>query len=542
MAELSRSLRTSNPSEARARCLRATAWFRDTMEKLSRMPDPTRADLETAAIRFFKTLEQELDRPRSYYPDIIGEEVERNLEASRDRISEIDGQLITNVFDEEVKSKADVLLESLAAESNELHPELRLFSLQLAARAEREQLLKLMHLLTMPVLPYIPEDMMFVRSGFPSPVVPETALSTEASLPLREAAEAYIAKIKAKKLSASHQNELARALRWLQECTGSSRTLSSITKGELRSFRDDIERLNASLQGSSLAFKERLTSSPQQQIKSVTAKRYWQSIKSFFAWAAEEGYIDDSPALSLKVQTKKGEAKRTPVPFSSDELGALFETPLYAGYCSAKRLRVTGQLFRREGHWWAGVLLLYTGLRASEFSQLLPTDFDFGHDIPHLKIQQEDQTGAKVKSTKTSSSVRDVPLHPDLLTLGLRQLVERRAKFRPKQRVFHEFNLGVHGRTSAGMTKFWSAYLRLFGLWKPGRSTHVFRHTLTACLRANEIGDDEIGALLGHSPQTVTGGYGGAFPLSRKAKALLALDYGFDVVAKLGGAFDPMRH
>ncbi len=504
------------------------------------MPDATRADLELAANRFFQELEQELDQ-RKLNIDNIAAELDFNREESRRRISELDDQLASNLFDKSVQTKAAWLIEGLA-NLDGMEPAMRIFSFQLAARAEREHLRKLIHLLNSPIQPYFPEDPVFTRTASATPVPMQALPVPPSGITFSNAAQAYIARIKAKKLSASHQNELARALRWLEECIGHDRQLTSITKTELRTFRDDIERLGANLQGSMLAFKDRFATSPTGRIKSVTAKRYWQSVKSFFAWAADEGHIEESPAASLKIQSVKGEVPRTPEAFSTKELRLLLASPLYAGYLSRKRVGTLGSCRIREGHWWSGILLLYTGMRASEFSQLLPSDFIFDHDIPHLKVQAEDGAGAKVKSAKSAASLRDVPLHPDLLRLGLRQLVERRAKLNPKGRTFHEFNLGVHGRKSDGMTKFWSLYLKRTGLWKPSRSTHVFRHTLAACLRANGATDEEIGGILGHSPQSVTAGYGGAIPLSRKLKTLGALDFGFDVVNGLGGDYVESPH
>ena len=503
------------------------------------MPSPKRADLEKAAIEFFRSLEAELNQPRRFHPDNLAAEVDFNLEESRHRIGVLDEQLIGNDFDQSTHKRAEALLEGLTIELNGLQPEQRLLVLQLAARAEREQLLKLIHLLSVPIEEYKTTDALFASKKSGSvPFAPNPS----GGLSLGKAATAFQLHVKSKLLGASHQNELARALRWFQECVGSERPLASVSKEELRNFRNDLERLRAKLQGSALPFKDRLTSSTESQIKSVTAKRYWQSVKAFFAWATDEGHLEENLAASLKIEAKKGEAKRTPEPFSQVELQALFQSPLYAGYLSENRLMQPGNCRTREGHWWAAVLLLYTGLRAGELSQLLPSDFKFNHDVPHLKVRELDDSGAKIKVTKTGSSVRDVPLHPALLTLGLRQFVERRAKLRPKDRTFRDFNLGVHGRTSDGMTKFWGRYLKQFGAWKPGRATHVWRHTFAACLRANDVAEEDIGALLGHSPQSVTGGYGGAFPLARKAKTVGRIDYGFDVVASLGGPFDQKRH
>lgn len=501
------------------------------------MPSPTRLDLESAAIEFFRSLEAELNQPRRFHPDNLAAEVDFNLEESRHRIGVLDAQLIGNDFGPSTHKRAEALLEGLALDLNALQPEQRLLALQLAARAEREQLVKLIHLLSVPIQEYKVTDALFSSKNDGSPSFAPNQPIQGDSLSLGKAGAAFQLHVKAKKLGASHQNELARALRWFQECVGSERPLASVTKGELRKFRNDLERLRANLQGSTLSFKDRLTNSPENQIKSVTAKRYWQSVKAFFAWAAEEGHLEANLAASLKIAAKKGEAKRTPEPFSQDELQTLFQSPLYGGYLSRTRLTQPGSCRVRDGRWWSAVLLLYTGLRAGELSQLLPSDFSFLHEIPHLKIREEDEKGTKVKSAKTGSSIRDLPLHPDLLTLGLREFVERRAKLKPIDRTFRDFNLGVHGRTSDGMTKFWGRYLRQFDLWKPGRATHVWRHTFAACLRAHDASQEDIGALLGHSPQSVTGGYGGAFPLIRKSKVLKRLDYGFDVVAALGGPY-----
>ncbi|MEQ1494892.1 MAG: tyrosine-type recombinase/integrase, partial [Novosphingobium sp.] len=182
------------------------------------------------------------------------------------------------------------------------------------------------------------------------------------------------------------------------------------------------------------------------------------------------------------------------------------------------------------------------GLRAGELSQLLPGDFDFSAEVPHLKVRRVDETGATIKSTKTDGSVRDVPLAPVLLQLGLAEFVAQRAKVDRKRRVLHEFNLGSRGRTSDGMTKFWGAYLRAHDLWKPGRSTHVWRHTLIANLRANGVPIEDIAAFVGHKQQSVTASYGGDYPLERKLKTALAIDYGFDVISAAGGDYDVKRH
>jgi integrase len=152
---------------------------------------------------------------------------------------------------------------------------------------------------------------------------------------------------------------------------------------------------------------------------------------------------------------------------------------------------------------------------------------------------RRDGDGKFEKTTKNEASIRDIPLAPVLIALGLEQFVRNRAKL---DRLFIEFRFGSAGRKSDGATKFWLRYLKKFGLWKPGRSTHVWRHTVAAFLRSNGVSDEDIGAFIGHSGKTVTSGYGGPQPLARKALTLSKLNYGFDILDVLGGTFVKTKH
>ena len=544
MADFRRSLHTSDPRTARARCLHATVWFREMMEDLNRMPAPTREQLEKAAERFFRELAQEIDQPRNFDPDHFDDQIAWNVEESKGRSRALEGQLANNVFDGQVVQRATRLVEVAGESLDALSDHDRLFAFQLAARAEREQMQLLIHLLTRPARVFGPGDGIVRAPSVPpaNTPLPVDVVPVSGGMLLQQVTETYLKRKEARGLSQSQVDEVGRALGWLKERLGHERPLASIRKDEVRKFRDDVARLDVTLRGRGAPFEHRLTNVPGDQIKSVTALRYWKSVQAFFAWAAAEQHCDQDPSAGLVLEPKKGEVKRSPLPFSEKELRHLFKTPLYAGYKSVSRLSQPGECQVREGHWWSGVLLMHTGLRAGEVSQLLPADFEFSAEIPHIKIRAEDEAGKRVKTTKNEASVRDVPIAPVLLELGFAEFVLRRRKLAPKARVFREFRLGARGRTSDGMTKFWGDYLKKFGLWKEGRATHVWRHTVVACLRANEVPEEDIGAFVGHKRGTVTAGYGGPYPLARKLKTIEQLNYDFDVAAALGGAYDGASH
>ncbi len=508
------------------------------------MPSPSRHDLEQSARSFFEGLAREIDGPRKFDTTYFSEELALNIEASNDRIRELDVQLVTNTFDDAVKFKAEIIAGDAGMPLGQLSDEQQLYTQKLAARAEREQLEMLKHLLTKPIQPFLGNDAIFSTAPVLSiPSAVPISQTFEHGPRLDHLVAGYMESMKARSLGHSHMDEVGRALGWFQERMGHDRDINSITKADVRLFRDDIARMDGGMRGKARPFEKRLTSIAKNQIKSATAIKYWRSVQAFFAWAAaEHDEVENNPTTRLTLKAKKGEQRQSPEAYSAEELQLLFSTPLYAGYQSVRRRGLPGTCMKREGHWWTGVLMPFTGLRAGELSQFLPDDFIFDADIPHIKVRRENAAGKQVKQVKNQSSVRDVPIAPVLLELGLAEFVAARAKRYPGERLFRELRLGSKDRISDGMTKFWADYLKKFGLWKPGRATHVWRHTLVAGLRASGVPEEDIGSFVGHKRNTMTSEYGGAHPLTRKAKTIAQLSYGFDIVSLLGGPWDPHRH
>ena len=546
LVEFRRSLQTRNPEAARVECLRVTAWFRATMERLRDMPNATSADLEEAARTYFSSLAADLDRPRSFSTDPhefdVG--VGYSILMNEERQAELAEQLKRNDFDRHVYRHAVALAELLGFELEALSPQQQIQISRLAVRAEFAQNELFRHQITNPLQPFETSDPLFhgpIAAVEPAPRLPRQQPPVR-SIGLKIAAEQFVGRKRAKGISPSQIAELERALGWLQEVVGPEASLLNVTTEMLRRFRDDLSRRNVRLRGRKVPFTHGLTDEPENQIQFQTAIRYWGSVQAFFAWAYSEGLSPQDPAAKLIMDRPKSITKQSPESFKSDELKRLFQTPLFAGHKSPNRVTETGTCLVRDGRWWFAVLAMHSGARAGELCQLLPTDFVFDDAVPHWKLQLEDGDNKKTKTLKTKTSIRDVPIHPRLLELGLREFVTTRAKSRPGKRIIHEFRLGTQGRTSAGATRFFTDYFKKFGLHSQGRATHVWRHTVTDCLRENAVPDEDIGAFLGHSSGSQTSKYGSAQSLKRKRETILRLDYGFDVITALGGPYDPPRH
>lgn len=515
------------------------------------MSTPNRSDLEAAARRYFTDEAVKMDSPRGFDLDQFDCAVGYEIEMAREGIQQLDVQLINNEFEGSVYLAVSHMVGAMGLSFDGLPEGNRLLALQLAARSSRELARLYIHRLTQPVLEFRPEDMLFdhrIGEASVSHTVREDLLQSASAATVANASVDYMAWTKARKVGHSHMTETLRALGWLAEAVGGETPLGLVTNQQMKSFRDALQKVDKRLRGQKVPFAQRQTDQPHHQIGYATSSRYWRAIRAFFAWATEDQLIAVSPAEVAKIPRPKGLKVRSPEPFTTAELKRLLSTPLYSGYQSAKRVSKAGSCLIRSGHWWSGVLFMHTGLRAGELSQLEPNDFVFDCPVPHLRVREEGE-GAVVKSVKNQASVRDVPLHPNLLTLGLEAFVEARQKKRPADRIFHEFRLGTNGRKSEGATRFWGDFLRANDLWRAGRATHVWRHTVVAGLRANGVAVEDVAALVGHTGsagdlalfgQTIK--YGGAYSLERKRDALLKLDYGLPLVQLLGGAYNAKLH
>jgi len=521
------------------------------------MDNPTRHHIEMAAASYFVSLREEIDQPRDWDPYNYDFILDFNIDETRRRIRELNDQLRDNVFSEGVKANARYMLTNLSISLDALDGKLALFAQKMAAKAERQQMRYFEHVLVNPGAHYIPDDPVFdegylknpplaqSRDPFNGPIVLETIPMEEMSL--ASLVDNHIASLIDQGHGESSVQEVGRVFRWLLDEFGPDRPISKISTSTLRTFRDklrSIDKFKRSPEKDGLkSLDGSLTSERAKQIQSVTARRYWSFVKGLFSRAVSDGYLQVDPAASLVVPLRRDEEPKSPEPYSADELKRFFSLPVFIGRESRSRQKKSGSYRVRNGHFWSGLLQAYTGMRGGELSQLLPEDFVFSADVPHILIRRENAEGEKVKSAKTKSSIRAIPIADDLVVLGLRQFVEGRAKKAPTDRVFAEFPLGTGGKKSNGLSKFWKDYIVHFGLHKPGRATHVWRHTVIYHLRKRGVTYEDVGYLVEHKVQSETSNYGPGELLERvRTHSLERLDYGFDVVSMVGGPYNPKIH
>jgi len=196
--------------------------------------------------------------------------------------------------------------------------------------------------------------------------------------------------------------------------------------------------------------------------------------------------------------------------YSRAELATIFSSPLFKAAWSPQRADYGQALY------WLPLLMAYTAARREEVAQLLVSD-----------VEQDEKSGVWFiairpgdgKSLKTASSRRRVPLHDDLLTLGL---LDYRASIPADGRLFPKLKQHKDGLGHA-IGKTWDNYLQdVVKLQTAAKPAHGFRHAFKTLCREVGIPKEVHDWLTGHSASNVGDQYGEA-PLCRMAEELKKL-------------------
>ncbi|EHH03346.1 phage integrase [Agrobacterium tumefaciens CCNWGS0286] len=236
-----------------------------------------------------------------------------------------------------------------------------------------------------------------------------------------------------------------------------------------------------------------------------TVNRYLSSLGAFCNWLVAHGYIDINPTEGMSLAKEK---KKSTLPFTNDQMNALFRSPLFAGCQSADEWRNVakpGNVKIRDHRYWVPLIMLYSGARPAEIAQLAIDDVreEHGYWIMHITTE-----GDGDKSVKTAGSMRVVPVHKELIKLGFLDY-HAGMKKAGQSRLFPLAERNSRGQMIADFSREFGRYLIRIGM-KNGRglSLYSFRHGVADALRRAGYLDEQFGFILGHTKASTTGIYG----------------------------------
>lgn len=142
---------------------------------------------------------------------------------------------------------------------------------------------------------------------------------------------------------------------------------------------------------------------------------------------------------------------------------------------------------------WAPLIALHMGLRSEEILQLYVSDIQVIDDIPCIVLRQEPG-----QSLKSLAARRTVPIHDNLLKLGLMKLVALRQR-EEEPRLFPWIERSQNKKTfTETFSKRFTRYRQNHKIYDKQRDFHSLRTTFNHLLIVAECPDTQRRALMGH--------------------------------------------
>lgn len=345
--------------------------------------------------------------------------------------------------------------------------------------------------------------------------------------------EAHNAEPSRKTLSPKSRLKAAAQERLFKEVIGPEKPVTDIRRTDAAALVDLLLKLppNATKRFPKLTSQEAAQAAAAAGISPMTrmtARSYLSAFSSLMEFAVTRGWRMDNPAARLSVGSDGVAAKDRRHPFNTDQLGRIFNAPLYRG-CVEDGLgyaRPGPQVIRR-GRFWVPLISLFSGMRMNEICQLHVDDLT-EMDGAHVILVQADEDG--IKRIKTAAGTRYVPIHPELKRSGL---LAYHAEMRStgEKRLFPELTSArTSGYLSDNFSKWFANFLASAGAKRPRTSFHSFRHTYRDALREADISAERVRALGGWSSGRTEDDYGSGLRASTLAQEIAkVVIHGLDV-------------
>ncbi|TXM64826.1 site-specific integrase [Methylobacterium sp. WL12] len=310
--------------------------------------------------------------------------------------------------------------------------------------------------------------------------------------------------------------------------------LPAYTRKDAALFRDRIERLPNDY-GKSPVFKnlsvqaiiDTYAALPPARQKTVisqrTVQRHFSALSALWATTLPEGEVAQNIFEGFRFTGAKLAVDQREM-WSRDDLKRLFATPVWTGCKSLERRSTAGSLILRDEAFWLPLIAVFSGLRQEEICQLHVEDIQCEDGIWFFDINKRSP-----RMLKNQAAVRRVPIHPELVRLGLLLRVEEQRRAQ-NARLFPDLKPGgADNRLGHAFTKRFTYYRGQVKLRRPGLDFHSFRHTATTLLHQAGVADSVKDHLTGHTTAGETARYTKGSTLKQLAEGIARIDIGVDL-------------
>lgn len=300
--------------------------------------------------------------------------------------------------------------------------------------------------------------------------------------------------------------------------------LSSLSADDMRYYVDIIQDFPINVKSNDCRRLDEIMATNARRLSPKTIFTHAHSVNMFLGWCRDQQYaIRPNFGAILKpiLVTPKKEKVTKEKAFSPEHLRMIFGSD---EYCKG--------LFGRSSDFWVPLLGLFTGARQAELCQLEVADVrkDSQSGLWLIDVNDREQ-----KLLKNSGSAREVPVHPQLISLGFIRYVEG-VRLGGGQRLFACEERNKRGEFSAFSKRF-NRYLDRLGIVSTKDAKldfHSFRHTLQNQLFDDGANEYVINSIVGHSTAKSSEGvktYSKGVGLRAKHDLLLKLKFEVDFEA-----------
>jgi integrase len=277
------------------------------------------------------------------------------------------------------------------------------------------------------------------------------------------------------KQTAASQADMNRALRMLDE-SGIPTELATLKGIHGATFRDWLRDTEARV------------------IVQKTASDRFGAIKTLLYRGVEYGALTTNPWAGIRFPVE-GSKRREP--FRHDELRAIHQSPQFSTYSGP-----SGRKGAEAVPYFMPLLGLFSGARVGELVQLEVADVRQHNDVWVLDIHKE----AEGSTVKTDNGIRRIPIHPELVRLGLMDyLADLRAAGETK--LFPSLHQPGTKKPGYLFGQAFRAYLNKVGVTRPLATFHAYRHGFRSALENAGVSAVRIHRLVGHADDSVDARY-----------------------------------
>jgi integrase len=238
-----------------------------------------------------------------------------------------------------------------------------------------------------------------------------------------------------------------------------------------------------------------------QKVSAETVNKLLGGVQAVCVWARNNGLIPEDvpwsdPFSKMRLPTRRSRRE----PWRLEELRRLFSSAIF----TQGDRPVAG---KAEAAFWLPLMALFTGARLNELAPLTAADVitDPATGIVCINIKEDQEEGRRLK---TAGSTRVVPLHPELIRIGVLRFMDWIRSTGREARLFPLLTPGPKGGFGEAWSKWFGRYKRELGITNKASVFHSFRHGFKDAARAARVSEDLHDALTGHAGSSMGRTYG----------------------------------